>query len=274
MPEDEGRPIEQPSFTWEGPDSGPTSKLAGTGEAFAVGDAVQIWREKIVGPNNLRPIVFLARGLELSRSVVFILIPGVGAGTGFLIADDLVITNNHVVGNAAAAADAVVRFNYEDDLHGNPLPVEEVRCAPADGFHTSPYTDEGVKPDALDYTVVRLAEPAGARWGTIRLADVPVAPPADVVVIQHPGGEKKQIAIADNEVAYVDDLKVQYLTDTLPGSSGSPVFNDKWELVALHHAGGFYVQPGDPTGHLRNEGVRIAAILADLPDWARSDIAA
>jgi V8-like Glu-specific endopeptidase len=31
---------------------------------------------------------------------------------------------------------------------------------------------------------------------------------------------------------------VQYTTDTLPGSSGSPVFNDNWEVVALHHAGG------------------------------------
>jgi hypothetical protein len=28
------------------------------------------------------------------------------------------------------------------------------------------------------------------------------------------------------------------------------------------------VQPGDPQGHLRNEGVRIKAILADMPTWA------
>lgn len=28
-----------------------------------------------------------------------------------------------------------------------------------------------------------------------------------------------------------------YLTDTLPHSSGSPVFNSEWEVVALHHAG-------------------------------------
>jgi hypothetical protein len=27
-------------------------------------------------------------------------------------------------------------------------------------------------------------------------------------------------------------------TGKLPGSSGSPVFNDDWEVVALHHAGG------------------------------------
>jgi endonuclease G len=27
-----------------------------------------------------------------------------------------------------------------------------------------------------------------------------------------------------------------YETDTKPGSSGSPVLNDRWQLVVLHHA--------------------------------------
>lgn len=264
-------PVEQPTFSWEGPPSGPTSKLEGNGGAFAPGDPIEIWREKIVGSNNLRPVSFLARGIELSRAVAHITVPGVGLGTGFLIADDLLLTNNHVIGSETAAQDAVIRFNYEDSLDGTPLPVEEVGCQPADGFYTSPYT-AGVEPGKLDFTIVRLSEPMGARWGTIRLSDVAVEPPADVVVIQHPAGEKKQIAIADNELVLADDLKIQYLTDTLPGSSGAPVFNDRWQLIGLHHAGGFYVQPGDPQGHLRNEGVRIKAVLAEMPDWAHDAV--
>jgi len=38
---------------------------------------------------------------------------------------------------------------------------------------------------------------------------------------------------------------MHYRTPTDPGSSGSPVFNAKWEVVALHHAG----SPATPRLH-------------------------
>ena len=64
------------------------------------------------------------------------------------------------------------------------------------------------------------------------MAPVTVAKEQRVVIIQHPGGGQKQIAIAHNLVTYFDDNSVQYLTDTMPGSSGSPVFNEAWEVIA------------------------------------------
>ena len=49
------------------------------------------------------------------------------------------------------------------------------------------------------------------------------------------------------------------------GSSGSPVFNDQWEIVALHHAG--VPAPGhDELGGIINEGVRVSRLLAFLRD--------
>ena len=52
-----------------------------------------------------------------------------------------------------------------------------------------------------------------------------------------------------------------YRTDTEPGSSGSPCFNDPWELVALHHSG---VPDLDREGHiLRTDGLQ--GLQADLP---------
>jgi V8-like Glu-specific endopeptidase len=65
---------------------------------------------------------------------------------------------------------------------------------------------------------------------------------------------------------------VQYLTDTMPGSSGSPVFNDKWELIVLHHSGGWLPEPSTKSTHFRNEGIRVSAIAADLPDWVKKDL--
>jgi V8-like Glu-specific endopeptidase len=59
-----------------------------------------------------------------------------------------------------------------------------------------------------------------------------------VTIIQHPSGGPKQIALNENRVTNIYRHYLQYTTDTLPGSSGSPVFNDDWKVVALHHAGG------------------------------------
>ena len=63
-------------------------------------------------------------------------------------------------------------------------------------------------------------------------------------------------------VTYVDDNVVQYLTDTMPGSSGSPVFNAAWEVVALHHSGGWFREPGGKEQLFRNEGIAIGQVLS------------
>jgi endonuclease G len=56
-------------------------------------------------------------------------------------------------------------------------------------------------------------------------------------IIQHPNGEPKQLALRENKLLDVLPQFLHYHTDTAPGSSGSPVFNDQWEVVALHHSG-------------------------------------
>ena len=55
--------------------------------------------------------------------------------------------------------------------------------------------------------------------------------------------------------------------DQEPGSSGSPVFDKEWNVVALHHSGGWVTEPGvqDPTHQFyRNEGILIDAVIAGL----------
>ena len=58
----------------------------------------------------------------------------------------------------------------------------------------------------------------------------------NVNIIQHPMGGGKKFATEGNGL--IDRLEnfLHYQTDTEPGSSGSPCFNDFWEIIALHHS--------------------------------------
>ena len=46
-----------------------------------------------------------------------------------------------------------------------------------------------------------------------------------VNIIQHPNGERKQLALRQNNIIDMLDDFLQYETDTAPGSSGSPTFS-------------------------------------------------
>ncbi len=82
-----------------------------------------------------------------------------------------------------------------------------------------------------------------------------------VFIIQHPAGGPKKIGLYRNEVRYLDDKVVQYLTDTQPGSSGSPVMNDRWEVIGLHHR---WIRPTDARPEQRNQGINIQRVIEGL----------
>jgi V8-like Glu-specific endopeptidase len=101
-------------------------------------------------------------------------------------------------------------------------------------------------------------------FGALTLQPVQVRKDERVAIIQHPGGHLKQISMQNNFVAYADVRVVQYTTSTLPGSSGSPVFNEDFKVVAIHHSGGMLLEPGTDRYYLRNEGMSMIAVLDDL----------
>jgi V8-like Glu-specific endopeptidase len=222
------------------------------------GDAVA---EKIIGENTLRDIYFLEVLLELATGVVRI--QGPATGTGFLIADDLLMTNHHVIPSLEAAKKFAFQFNYQLDRTGKSLPIQTARALEGGLFHTSPIAPDNATADALDYTIVQLVDVPNA---TRHLALKPAAIGRDsrVTIIQHPGGDYKKISIQNNFVQYADAFVVQYTTSTEPGSSGSPVLNDDFVVVAIHHSGGQIAEPATQRRYLRNEGVRMSAILEDL----------
>ena len=211
--------------------------------------------EKIMGSQKtLLPVSFLEAGMIKAGAVGKVMTPD-GAGTGFLISDqNLFITNNHVLPDKNTAAQSKVRFNYQATLKGIAAAYEDFEIDES-GFRTS--LDD-------DWSLVTIKGNPQAKYGFLSLSGAKTKKDEFVNIIQHPGGEAKQIAMYHNVVTYVDDNIVQYLTDTMPGSSGSPVFNSKWEVVALHHSGGWLEEPGMKDEVLRNEGIAIGKIIAAL----------
>ncbi|WP_050527828.1 trypsin-like peptidase domain-containing protein [Pseudorhodobacter aquimaris] len=202
--------------------------------------------EKISGGADFLPASFLYRGADAAASVCRINLPG-GSGTGFLIATrSFIMTNNHVIASKDEAREAIAEFRFEEG--GESLMVN---LDPDRFFITS---------KELDFTIVGCNEPGLDYFEPIPLLRNPstVTRGEQVNIVQHPRGRPKEVALHNNKVLRVKDRVVWYETDTEPGSSGSPVFNNTWDLVALHHAG--WIEGGVTT----NEGVRIAAIVSHL----------
>ncbi len=207
--------------------------------------------EKISGTANFLPAKFLNDGALCADAVCRVVIRDndiiSGYGTGFLVAPGLVMTNHHVLSSRDNAEQSVLEFGYEEGENLNRVALEPDRFFLAD--------------EGLDFAIVACDREKTEKIRPIPLLRNPatVSTPERVNIIQHPRGRKKEVALQENKVTAIMDRVIHYKTDTEPGSSGSPVFNNQWELVALHHAG--FVQDGR---EVTNEGIRISAIVAYL----------
>jgi hypothetical protein len=252
--------------------------------------------EIVIGRDERLPITFLTAGLAVSKSVAKVLVPRVidgvqhesANGTGWLIAPGLLLTNHHVIEardcNERPATDADVsaqaklataRFGYDsEDATYSEFGASELIC----------------RDPRLDYALLRLEgtsrrPPARSvsEWGYLPiLPDVPRLTKGDRLnIIQHPQSGPKQIAIRSNFYYGAPSTgsepdRIRYLTDTAPGASGSPVFDDKWRVLAIHHAA-VMVDESHYKGEVikyNNQGISIAAILASLPEMIRQEIRA
>jgi V8-like Glu-specific endopeptidase len=211
--------------------------------------------EKLMAARStLVPISYLETGLRCARAVVRIVTSDGACGTGFVVAGDFVITNHHVLPSASIAVSAVIQFNYQQTASGANAPIEQYKLAPERLFKTS---------SADDWTVVQIDGTPSSKWGGFELKPIPICVGDHVNIIQHPGGGPKQLSFLANVVVFVGSGRVQYLTDTLPGSSGSPVFDTSWNLVAIHHSGGWLSEPNAPnkTTYYRNEGILVERVM-------------
>lgn len=220
--------------------------------------AAGVERQIVEDDETLLDVSFLERGVHQAAAVCRLEVAMSNGkkyqGTAFRIGPRLLLTNHHVLHDwedsdkRAAAADAV--FGYELDLTGN---VRDTTTFAADVSTVVGERDH-------DFAVIETVQPLPDTVPVVALGSVHgVAVDDRVIIVQHPRGLPKKIALAHNLVRFVDDDVVQYWTDTDSGSSGAPVFNERWELVALHHQ---WVQsPVDDGTAYRNQGRNIRRII-------------
>jgi V8-like Glu-specific endopeptidase len=225
--------------------------------------------EKILGPiNHIVKINWLQKGIQASKSVCQVLREDGGKGTGFVLKDGYLLTNFHVLPDKNTVRAAKIIFDYEEDLLGNLRKTSEFFLE-EDDSKFSPVKE-------LDYAYVKIKNNTDnllSNWGYLQV-DTFSDPQIDnpVTIIQHPLGGTKQIALTANKIIRIDRdrHKLYYQTDTERGSSGSPVFNNEWKVIALHHAGKTEDEGGlvvdDKTGEKRgaNEGILIKQIVQNI----------
>jgi len=236
--------------------------------------------EAIIGRNELLDFVFLMKGQNVGRSVGRVLVPRfegekqrfltngkpwIMNGTIWMIAKNLAITNHHVINArnsnepAASALDlekqasnAILQFDY-NAAGATPTSIPAVKLVAHDpglDFAVLALSAEG--PEPLPIAPARLALDATS-WQPLN-------------IIQHPLGGPKKIGIRSNIARNADSRAVRYFTDTDFGSSGSPVCDDNWQVVALHrgaeHVSGVNFQ-GQDTAYV-NLGSQIHAVLEEI----------
>ncbi|MEJ7766632.1 MAG: serine protease [Chitinophagaceae bacterium] len=202
-----------------------------------------------------------------------------GDGTGFLLMasefderlqdEYVLVTNAHVV-----SEDSVVRMNL-GALHPDEAIIifealdrnEEFKIGSI-LFYSSPID--------LDVTVIRFAPDELKRvkklvknvtpYKVSKVLPVtnvnPLANPR-LYVIGHPKGGPLQFSMQDNLLLDYQEPLIHYRTPTEGGSSGSPVFNQQWELIGLHHAGKKDMKKlnGKEGVYEANEGIWIHSII-------------
>ncbi|MFB4280333.1 trypsin-like peptidase domain-containing protein [Nonomuraea sp. MTCD27] len=240
--------------------------------------------ERILGvAKDLQAWSFLPRGARAARTVARISVCENGReipiGTGFLVSPRLMLTNHHVFPDVTVARSAIVEFDAQVTVDNAPDVARRFFLDPDALF---------VADRDLDYALVLVSPGADGRpvgetfgWNRLSVQRGKLVIGEAVNIIGHPSGRLKEISIRENRLeARLDDF-LQYQTDTEPGSSGSPVFNDQWEVTALHHSGvprtdgqgrilrrdGQVWHEGDgddAVDWVSNEGVRISVILKHL----------
>lgn len=212
--------------------------------------------ESITPPNQLEVITNQPAAVKtLGRTVARLRYIGDDGNayvcTGFLVSRDLFMTNNHCIRTDNEMRSGLADFDFDEaGSNQTGLRFKELVLTNAE----------------LDFSILRLVNAVPSDRGFLRLLSAKPAQNQNLLIIQHPGGEPKQVSRQQCIVENPDMAGVSpqlsdfsHLCDTKGGSSGSPVIDNTsqdFRVIGLHHL-------GFDTGNqlLVNRAVRIGSIL-------------
>jgi V8-like Glu-specific endopeptidase len=194
---------------------------------------------------NLLDVGFLKGAVDRASSVCRIeLSHGRILGTGVLISNQLVLTNYHVLcledekDSSLNTDNVVLRFGCYTSELGSETQGYTFELDSQTPILSSSHRNE------LDYFLLQV-EPKILQVSDIKpvpwdIKSKSILPQRrmGINILQHPEGDSMKIAISSNGVreVYENIGLIQYVSRTSGGSSGSPCFNEDWQIVALHHA--------------------------------------
>jgi len=201
--------------------------------------------------------------MKISRRVCLIQRADATEATGCMVGPDLMLTTAHaLMGTAGIFADpGLVRIKFDkfvwnkrtgkeaagDECGLRYIPFTRQPDIVASSIKVDPKSQRRFrkKDNELDYVLVRLDRPMGLSflpyshrirgWNNCSRADIPAE--GRVFVVQHPLGGLQEFAEGvippdhdDPEFPYL----FRYQTDTLNGSSGSPILDPQKRVIGIH----------------------------------------
>jgi hypothetical protein len=197
-------------------------------------------------------------------------------GTGFLVGPDLIMTCYHVwegisssdtfkcIFDSGTKSERSYQLAHKYKINGSKYSLEEELM-----------NGKASTSNLLDYVLLQLNGKPGYEpvkrlfqekhsqrgWITPTVQNHPFLPDSPLYILHYPSlllsGKSQRspvtlrLSLEEHAILESNEMSVKYKTNTVGGSSGSPCFNAKWELVAMHQMGGSTYNQGIPFAAIR-----------------------
>jgi len=199
------------------------------------------WESLLAGSARFRPLGDLSRthpprqlSAPVGRLRIMLSSGKFATCTATLIASDLIITNHHCIpgrGASGKVRQAKLELGYYEVGPSNDFRTYSVRASPI------------ASSSEMDFSVLRVDGRPGDKYGWARINLRAPTQGEELRIVHHPGGDIKQVSenCSAGPITSRRTAQFGHKCDTLPGSSGAPIFASDNTLIGVHCCGAVLV---------------------------------